>query len=173
MSRSFSDVLCDSLRLTLEYAELLLKDVPTDRFARLACPGGQMVTSNHPAFLCGHLSLYGPKVMGFAGADELEVPDQFEELFSQHSKCVDDADGTVYPDMSTITEFFFSGYNGALEAILASDAAVWGRPNPSQGRMAETFPTVGSLANFLVGGHVMLHLGQMSAWRRMQGLGPA
>jgi len=29
------------------------------------------------------------------------------------------------------------------------------------------------MLNFYLGGHVMLHIGQMSAWRRMMGLGPA
>jgi hypothetical protein len=29
------------------------------------------------------------------------------------------------------------------------------------------------MINFYVGGHMMLHLGQLSAWRRMMGLGAA
>ena len=41
------------------------------------------------------------------------------------------------------------------------------------GRMTELFPTLGSMQAFYVGGHIMMHLGQISAWRRMQGLGAA
>jgi hypothetical protein len=41
------------------------------------------------------------------------------------------------------------------------------------GRMTELFPTLGSLYNFYVGGHMMMHLGQISTWRRMMGLGAA
>jgi hypothetical protein len=39
--------------------------------------------------------------------------------------------------------------------------------------MTELFPTIGSMQAFYVGGHMTFHLGQVSAWRRMQGLGPA
>ena len=131
------------------------------------------MSSNHAAFIYGHLSLYGPKVAQFAGGSVSAIPDSFDELFSQHAQCSDDVQGTVYPEMSVITGFYFSGWRAALEAIHTSEASVWEQTNPSEGRMAEKFPSLGSLANFLVGGHMMLHLGQMSAWRRIQGLGPA
>jgi hypothetical protein len=39
--------------------------------------------------------------------------------------------------------------------------------------MTERFPTLGSVHAFYCGGHIMMHLGQMSAWRRMMGLGSA
>jgi hypothetical protein len=39
--------------------------------------------------------------------------------------------------------------------------------------MRELFPTIGSVQAFYCGGHMMMHLGQMSAWRRMEGLGTA
>jgi hypothetical protein len=35
------------------------------------------------------------------------------------------------------------------------------------------FPTVGGAVNFLCGGHNMMHLGQISTWRRAAGLGSA
>jgi hypothetical protein len=39
--------------------------------------------------------------------------------------------------------------------------------------MKQLFPTLGSVQTFYCGGHMMMHLGQMSAWRRMEGLGSA
>ena len=37
----------------------------------------------------------------------------------------------------------------------------------------ELFPTLGSIHGFYAGGHMMMHLGQMSAWRRIEGMKPA
>ena len=44
--------------------------------------------------------------------------------------------------------------------------------NPNE-RMRAKFPTNGAMLAFYVGGHFMLHMGQLSAWRRAVGLGPA
>ena len=72
-----------------------------------------------------------------------------------------------------MTDLFFKGYRAALEALKVTPDEVFQRPNPLGGAMAEKFPTLGSMHTFYVGGHIMIHMGQMSAWRRMEGLGPA
>ncbi|HAD60267.1 MAG TPA: hypothetical protein DCG12_13570 [Planctomycetaceae bacterium] len=173
MSRSTGQVINDSLQLSLGYAHRLLTDVSTDRFARLSAPGGQTIQSNHPAFIYGHLSTYAPRILEDLGAAVLEIPDGFTELFAKDTDCQDDADGSIYPAQDAITEFFFAGYEAVAAALQAADESVYQGPNPLGGRMTELFPSLGSLHNFYVGGHVMIHMGQMSAWRRMEGLGPA
>ena len=55
--------------------------------------------------------------------------------------------------------------------VLAASAVA--APNPAEGRMRELFPTLGSVHCFYAGGHMMSHLGQFSAWRRMEGMKPA
>jgi hypothetical protein len=75
--------------------------------------------------------------------------------------------------MNEVTDYFFKAYGGAKEALQAASDEVLQRPNPTEGRMKELFPTLGSMHAFLVGGHIMMHLGQVSAWRRMLGLAPA
>ena len=172
MTRTLGETIGDSLQLSLGYAETLLKDIPAERFARLAVPGGQTVASNHPAFVLGHLSLYGGRIAELSGGKELTIPDGFDAAFSKDAQCVDGADGTIYPAMDEIVSFFRSTYAASQKAVVAADDSVLSQPNPSA-HMAKKFPTAGSMANFLAGGHMMLHLGQMSAWRRMQGLGPA
>ena len=87
--------------------------------------------------------------------------------------CQDDPDGKIYPEMDEITGFFFEAYRAAVDQLRKADDQVLGLPNPSAGRMAQMFPTVGSMLAFYSGGHLMMHMGQMSAWRRMMGLGPA
>ena len=62
MARSIGNSIADSLQLSLNYADRLLKELPADRFARFASVGGTTVESNHPAFILGHLALYGPRL---------------------------------------------------------------------------------------------------------------
>ena len=173
MTRSLGHVIADSLQLSLGYAERLLKDIPAQQFGRFAAPGGTLVESNHPAFTYGHLSLYGPRILTHLGRPSLSVPAGFEALFSKDAKCVDDPAGTIYPSMDVITKAFFDGYRAAADALKEVPDAALQQPHPMEGRMAELFPTFGSLHNFYCGGHLMMHLGQISAWRRMSGLGPA
>lgn len=172
MSRSFGNVIADSLKVSLGYGERLLKDVAAERFARFATPGGVVVASNHPAFIYGHLSLYAPKILLQIGHPAPSVPDQFEIAFSKDATCRDDRDGDLYPAMDETLEFFREGYRMVSGALRSTADDVFQRPNPAEGKMRELFPTIGSVQSFYCGGHMMMHLGQMSAWRRMEGLGP-
>jgi hypothetical protein len=173
MTRPAGHSIVDSLNLSLGYAERLLKGIEADRFARLSQPGGVIVQSNHPAFVYGHLAIYGPRMLSDLGQEAPAVPEQFQQSCSKDATCVDDPDGTVYPAMEEITEFFFENYRRVAEVLKNTSDDVLQQPNPLGGPMAEKFPTLGSMHNFYVGGHVMLHMGQVSAWRRMEGLGSA
>jgi hypothetical protein len=173
MTRSFGNTVADSLTLSLGYAERLLKDVTAEQFGRFATADGKPVESNHGAFIYGHLALYAPRILTDLGQSAPAIPAGFQANFSKEAKCVDDADGALLPGMDEITTFFFEGYRAALEAIKNTDDATFQQPNPLGGVMAEKFPTLGSMHNFYVGGHIMIHMGQMSAWRRMLGLGSA
>ena len=173
MSRFQSQMIGDGLKLSIGYAEQLLQGITPDIFGRMACPGNSVVHANHPAFVYGHLALYAPRVIGFLGGNAAPAPDEFEEMFAKGAECVDDPEGTVYPEMDVINEVFFSGYRAAQAAVTAATDELLSQPNPAGGAMAEKFPTIGSMCNFMCSGHIMLHLGQISTWRRMQGLGPA
>ena len=171
MSRSLGNVIADSLKVSLSYAERLTTDLVASRFARFAAPGGVVVVSNHPAFVYGHLSLYAPKILMQIGHPAPTVPSEFEIAFSKDATCRDDADGGLYPSMAETLELFREGYRMVSGALRNTSDAVFQQPNPSEGKMRELFPTIGSVQTFYCGGHMMMHLGQMSAWRRMEGLG--
>jgi hypothetical protein len=173
MHRSLGNVIADSLQLSLGYAERLLAGIPVDRCGRFAVVRGGVVESNHPAFIIGHLSLYAPKILHQIGHPAPPVPDHFEIRFSKDATCVDDTDGDLYPAMDEITGFFSEGHRMVSAALRSTADEVFDRPNPAEGRMRELFPTIGSVQVFYCGGHMMMHLGQLSAWRRMEGLGAA
>jgi hypothetical protein len=161
-------------------AEQMVKDVSPDLFARKPHFGtgadAKVIDANHPAFVYGHLATYPIKLLQMCGVDATApaviMPPAYAELFSAGKECRDDPDNTIYPSMAEINEQFFGGYRHALEAISTVSDEVFTRPNPAEGRMKAMFPTVGPLVNFMVGSHIMMHLGQVSTWRRCFGLGP-
>lgn len=157
------------LKLSLSFAEMVLKDVKSDDFARL--PRG--IRTNHPAFVFGHLSIYPERVLTALGKEALARPDtRYDDLFAPGKDCVDDPTATIYPSMADLLERFRSRHAVLLSAITEAGDDVFARPNPNP-KSIDRFPTVGALTAFLVSGHMMVHLGQVSAWRRIMGLGPA
>ncbi|MBX3359063.1 MAG: DinB family protein [Phycisphaeraceae bacterium] len=169
---AISDFMLPPAKLAIGYAEKLLAGITPEMFARQPSPGGALVTTNHPAFVYGHLSLYPARLMTMIGrdADRVPHPARFEELFKAGAECRDDPEGKIYPDMESITSHFMRGTRKAIEAIPSVDPALFAQPNPAEGRARELFPTIGAAANFVLGAHVMMHLGQVSAWRRCMGL---
>lgn len=170
-----ADIIAAPARTTRSYAELMLKDLKPEQFARLPSSGGKTIQTNHPAFVFGHLSIYPVRVCTLLGQAAAIVPNppKFDELFSNGKPCLDDPKGTIYPPMETITKHFFSGFDAALAAVAKASDADFAKPNPAEGRFKEMFPTVGGAVNFLMSAHAMSHLGQVSAWRRFMGLGSA
>ncbi|QDT13890.1 DinB family protein [Planctomycetes bacterium K23_9] len=171
---NFGPMIAESAQLALGYAERLLKDVTPEQFARFAKVGDTVIQSNHPAFIYGHLSLYACRVVEGCGQDasSLQPSEDFERAFSKDAQCVDDTEGSIYPPMDVVTKAFFDGYGAAVEALKQAPDDVFTKENPNEA-MRGKFPTQGGLFDFYVGGHVMLHIGQLSAWRRAIGLGPA
>ena len=163
-----------SARLGMGYAERLLQDVKPEQFARFAQVGGTVIPSNHPAFIYGHLSLYSPRIVEQLGGDVagLTPSAQFEKLFSKDAQCVDDPDGSIYPAMDEIVAALRQGHTAAIDALENAADSIFQQANPNE-PMRDKFPTIGAMHAFYVGGHFMLHMGQMSAWRRASGLGPA
>lgn len=163
-----ADLIAAPARLTRGYAELVAKDIPAEQFARIP----QGVNTNHPAWIFGHLSLYPDKVLSLIERDDLASPrDDFESLFNAKSECRDDPDGSIYPPKDEITSHFFARTDAVCAALAEADDETLAKPN-TVGPDPQTLNTVGAFANFLMTSHAMLHLGQVSAWRRMMGLGP-
>jgi hypothetical protein len=161
-----ASILAPLCKFSLGYADVLLKDVPSAKFA--VKPRG--IDTNHPAFIYGHLALYPERLLDLIGRTDLAQPDAtFTDLFAAGKPCVDDPAGTVYPAMDAIVGRFRTRYEAVLTPLAEAKDEVFHRPNPNE-RMRDRFPTVGLACAFLVNGHLMMHLGQMSAWRRCMGM---
>lgn len=178
-----AETIVSATRLTQKYAEDLLRGVEPHMFARKPTwgLGGKEIDCNHGAWIYGHLALYPPiLVAGMGGAGGVggagktgtpAVPGNFDALFKNGTRALDDPSGTLYPPMETIVRAFVDGHRAAIASLERMSDADLTRANT--GPSAERFPTVGARANFLLNNHVMSHLGQFSTWRRCMGLGSA
>ena len=175
MSQQVGTLIAQNCQFNLGYTDRLLKDVSAQQFARQARPGGQAVHANHPAFVLGHLSLYGPRIVEQLGGDAASVAldAAYVALFTRDAPCRDDSEGTIYPTMQQLTDTYYRGYRAAIEVLHRADDAKFLEENPATGPVKQAFPTKGALHAFLCGGHMMVHLGQISVWRRMMGMPPA
>lgn len=165
-------MVADAASMGPRYAMRLIKDIPAERFARLAKPGNVTVQANHPAFILGHLCLYPIKVVELLGQDTSNVvpPEKFNAMFSKDATCTDDPDASLYPPSDQIISFFETSYAAAIDAMRSASDAQLAAENPVDTPMKNVCPTLGGLLTFYMTGHVMTHLGQLSTWRRMEGL---
>ena len=156
--------------VTVSMAERLCAGIPGDRFARI--PEG--VHTNHPAFALSHLLIYPDRsIFAMLGSPELARPyERYAEIANAGVELRDDPDGSIYPPKDELLAALVDRYGAAGAAAAATPAEVFERENPNE-RMRERFPTIGSAVVFLLGAHAMLHLGQISAFRRIIGLGSA
>lgn len=157
-------------------ATQMLDGIDPERFARLPLGEIGVVPTNHPAWAYGHLGLYGPTVLKSLGdqdaAEKHAAPKGWDALFGMGSECRDDPDGSIYPPMSKIVGQFTRSHEAMLAAIQAADDAAFEKAQPNE-KMRDRFPTVGASVAFMLTTHVALHVGQVSAWRRMEGMGTA
>lgn len=154
--------------------EMLLKDVTPEMFARQPVKDGELIQTNHPAFILGHLCLYPAKIRELAGQDagDCAMPAAFGDLFSAGVECRDDTEGSIYPAMDDIVPRFQAGHVKAFEFVGSLSEDDLAAPHHGPDKYKQMFPTLGVMTNFMLTSHVMMHLGQFSAWRRCMGLGP-
>ena len=172
MSKNIGPMLAASVHLGLKYAQNLTKGISPSDFGRFATGKDGIIVSNHPAFICGHLSLYAPRIVAELSGDasSITVPENYPSLFSKDATCQDDIDGTLYPSQDELIQHLVSGYTLVAQTLCDSEDEVFYGENSNEA-LRDRFPTIGAMHGFYVGGHFMVHVGQWSAWRRAMGLG--
>jgi uncharacterized damage-inducible protein DinB len=159
------DVLSELYAKNLAYAHRLLEDVPA---ARLSDQPGEGM--NHPLWIVGHLAMTSDRV-AIKRVLQLEprLPDAWGSLFGPQSAPV--ADARQYPAMDQLLEALTATHQHVDQTLRTLDDTSLAEPTPDAG-FAERFPTRGHALTHVLVGHENLHLGQLSAWRRMAGFGP-
>lgn len=163
------DALVNTGRRVAGLARKLEADIEARRFARFADGRLGPIVANHPAFVYGHLALYPAFVSRLLGLNlDIAPPQAWGDLFGAGRECKDDPDGSIYPDRDEILDRYHGTHEALLDAMSGVDPAKLAEPGPN-----ERAPTVLAAVDFMIGGHAMFHLGQVSTWRRIEGLGSA
>ena len=151
-------------RFMTRLAGMLVNDIDASQFAdRLG------TTINHPAFVLGHCAYYAGTYMRLIGG-EIELSENEKILYEMGVECQDDA--SLYPAKDDAIATFNDRINTVADFIESCDESVLARS--SEGAwFADHFPTMGGGAVFMLIGHITYHLGQISAWRRVAGMGEA
>lgn len=157
-------VMIDALLLgwgrNLDYAKRLLGDVAADRMAYQPA-----VNMNHPAWVFSHLNLYHPVMAAMILGKPFEDPKGHK--FGMQSKCMPDA--SLYASKATLLAEFERGHNDVAEALRIGGQAALDADTPLE-RWRAAMPKVGVVLGYLMLVHESTHLGQLSVWRRVQGM---
>lgn len=131
----------------------------------------QMVTQpsndavNHPAWVLAHLIVYHPVISSLVQGRQFTDPKGHE--FGMQSKPL--ADRAIYPSKQQLTDQWVSGHEQVAELLESATSEAMDQPMPLE-RWKEPMPTVGQALPYLMLVHENIHLGQLSAWRRVQSL---
>ena len=150
--------------LQLNTAKRLVGDIPDDQMC--SQPHGLV---NHPTWSLGHLIMTAHGVAKVIGI-KTTPPEGWDELFKTGGIPSDDATGQ--PSKTDLLTELENVHNSWKAAIHSVDPSVFDAEHPDEKTRAY-FPTVGAMVAFIMTSHEMDHLGQIAAWRRAAGPGPA
>jgi hypothetical protein len=152
-----------SNQLLMRYGRALVSDVADDRMAEQPLAGVY-----HPAWILGHLAFSADSGAALTGNEKL-LPREWEGLFGAGSK-VSSVRGDYAPK-DELLRAFEQSYERLRRLATEATTETLTKPSPSA-RMRDNLPIVQDGIVFLLTGHLGVHLGQLSAWRRMNGLPP-
>jgi hypothetical protein len=147
----------------LRYGRMLLEDVADERMAEQP-----VADVNHPAWILGHLALTADGALAALGAPKL-LPAEWATLYSPGSK--PSSSRAAYPSKDELLRAVEEGYEQARQKAGTATPEQLSRPT-THPRAKAGLPTAKEMVAFLLTGHLGVHLGQLSSWRRMIGLPP-
>jgi hypothetical protein len=145
----------------LRYCRTLVGDVADTRMAEQPLAG-----VNHPAWILGHLAWAADGTLEKLGGQK-SLPLEWEALFKAGSKPA--ASRSDYPAKDELLRAVEQSYQQMRHRAATATAEQLARPTTSP-RAKEALPTLKEMLAFLLTGHMGVHLGQLSSWRRMIGM---
>jgi len=126
---------------------------------------------NHPRWVIGHLAAAADRVTGHWSLGlALTLDEAYFKTYGAGSAPL--ADVAAYRPLDELIELLGQRHQAVSEALEGADASLFERSASSdvpQG-FRERFPTVGHALVYTMTCHEQMHLGQVSAWRRVRGL---
>ncbi len=154
--------------LNSDYAQRLVKDLSAEQMVSRCVPESvsKGLLPNHPAWVLAHLTLYHPIIV--AALTDQTLADPKDHPFGMNSKPLLDA--SAYPSKDELIGNYVKGHEQVKAVLKAMDTRRLDAP-PVLERWRPRFANQGIWLNYLMVYHESLHLGQISTWRRVQGLG--
>jgi len=153
-------------RKNLDYAPKLVADLSPDQM--VAQPTKELpIPTNHPAWVFSHLNVYLPVIQSLIQGKTF--PDPKDHPFGMQSK--PQSDRSIYPSKEELVDTFVEGHQAIIELLSQADDSLLGQP-VTLTRWQSIMPTLGIALPYLMLNHENGHLGQISTWRRVQGLPP-
>jgi hypothetical protein len=150
-------------RFLLQYGERMVADVADERLAEQPLAG-----VNHPAWILGHLAYSADRACAVLGGEK-HLDKAWHERFGPGSTMTDVR--SDYPPKAELLATVAREFERARELAALATAEQVAQTNPNR-MLRGALPTVHDAVSFLLTGHLGIHLGQLSAWRRMIGLAP-
>lgn len=147
-----------------DYGQKLVSDLNSQQMVVQPVPD-LVVPTNHPAWVFSHLNLYLGVIMSLI--EDVDFPDPREQPFGMLSK--PENDSSIYPSKEELVDTFISGHDRVIEILSQADDQLLERPMRLL-RWQPIMPTLGIALPYLMLNHENSHLGQISTWRRVQGL---
>ena len=147
----------------LDYGPKLVADLTEDQM--VLQPVSEGTPANHPAWVFSHLNAYLPVIEGMILGKEFADPK--EHPFGMLSK--PEADRSIYASKDELVEEFVQGHQRVAQIMAGCDDTIFEQAVQLP-RWKELMPTVGIVLPYLMLNHENMHLGQLSAWRRIQGM---
>jgi len=148
--------------MNLGYAQRLVADIPDDKMALQPVPG-----MNHAAWVLGHLACTADMLGAMIGVKPV-CPPEWASLFDWNSSPSSDA--SQYPSKATLLKALEDAHAGIAAALPGVPESRWSDTTPLEA-VRGFLPTLGDCFVFVMAAHENMHLGQVSAWRRVQGMG--
>ncbi len=154
---------CKLYAFVLYYARQLTADIDDARWAEQPAPG-----MNHPAWIIGHLAIctdYAAMMLGL----EKTCPESWHKQFGPGSTLT--TNRADYPSKAELMNALAAGHERISAAAPNADPKRMAKPHPVKiAFLKSRIDTTGELLAHLMTTHPASHLGQLSAWRRLQGL---
>jgi hypothetical protein len=145
-------------------AHILCDDIDASKFT------DRLGTSiNHPAFVLGHCAYYAGLCIQMLGGS-IDLGSDESDLYQIGAQCLDDPG--LYPSKDDCLAHFEKRCSLAADYVQSCDPSVL-EQSAAGTPFEERFSNRSQVAVFMLIGHTAFHFGQISAWRRVAGMGSA
>ena len=145
------------------YCRMLVGDIAEERLTEQP-----LASVNHPAWILGHLAYSADRASTLLGAPK-ELPATWTGQFGPGSK--PSTTRIDYPSKDELLKAVEQGFARLRQVAAEATPEQLTKPSTNP-RMKDALPTIQDGVAFLLTGHLGVHLGQLSMWRRMIGLPP-